>query len=305
MYFHKSYPLFFLLLVIVFSCKLGEPLPIDYHNKILFTSSLSGKEQLYMMNPDGKDMIQITSGQYWHNNGRWSPDAKKIVCNTEEGTTTAGFEMVVMDSDGNNRKLLGWGNQMTWHPDGDIIVFSYWQGAELGIYNNKLYSIKTNGENRQIISENYVGSHSFSPDGDKIVFSKSDSSKQIVIVEYPSFNNPTYIGPINGGGYPSWSPSGKKIAFSFTDSTSIIDGLLLSNIYLMNIDGTDIIKLTNHSTKEHYSFPRWSPDSEKVIFLGIGLDDTESTYLYIVNNDGTNLHKIIDGNSITSCDWSK
>ncbi|MGE5798095.1 MAG: TolB family protein [Ignavibacteria bacterium] len=43
---------------------------MDYNNKILFTSSRSGKEQLYTMNPDGTNIKQITSGQYWHNNGR-------------------------------------------------------------------------------------------------------------------------------------------------------------------------------------------------------------------------------------------
>ncbi len=192
--------LYFLIIGLVIislnSCDTTEPELLNYHNKILFTSSRSGKEQLYMMNPDGTNIKQLTNGQYWHNNGRWSPDAQKTVCNTEEGTTTAGIEMVVMNSDGSNRILLGYGNQMSWYPDGSKIIFSYWQGAEVGIYNNKLFSIDPEGKSRKVISDKYAGSHTFSPDGSQIAFSvKPDSLIRIIILDYPLFDNPIYIGP--------------------------------------------------------------------------------------------------------------
>ena len=132
------------------SCDTTEPELFDYHNKILFTSSRSGKEQLYMMNPDGTDIVQITSGQYWHNNGHWSSDAQKIVCNTEEGTTTGGFEMVVMNADGSNRTLLGWGYQVSWVPNESCILFTY-SALEIKDFNAKLYSINADGSNRKII----------------------------------------------------------------------------------------------------------------------------------------------------------
>jgi hypothetical protein len=99
-----------LLNLLLISCDTTEPQPTDFHNKILFTSSRTGKPQLYMMNPDGSGIRQITSGNYWHSDGKWSSDAKQIICNTEENSTTAGSSMVVMNVDGSNRKLLGYGN---------------------------------------------------------------------------------------------------------------------------------------------------------------------------------------------------
>jgi len=287
--------------LILNSCNTTEPEAIDYHNKILFTSNRSGNNQLYMMNPNGTDIKQITSGEYWHNNGRWSPNANKIVCNTEEETTTAGSEMVVMYSDGSNRILLGWGSQMCWYPDGSKIIFSYWQGAEIGVYITTLHSIEPNGENRKMISEKYAGTFTFSPDGIKIAFSvKPDSLTRIVILNYPSFDRPTYIGPQGPYG-PSWSPDGTCITFSKKEiSTELND-----DIYVMNSDGSNIRKITSNTSSRPYIYPRWSPDGEKIIFLAYTVDGTQKWYLYMVNKDGTDLHKVIDDDSITSCDWSK
>jgi len=140
-----------LILIIICNCKIDKnPLiydPISYHNKILFTSNRSGKDQLYMMNPDGTGIRQITSGKWWHNNGRWSPDAQKIVCHTEENTTTAGIQMVVMNSDGSDRKLLGYGFQMSWHPDGNEVLFIHLPGSELGYRFRFIYSLNISNLN--------------------------------------------------------------------------------------------------------------------------------------------------------------
>jgi Tol biopolymer transport system component len=294
-----------ILLIILSGCSddnVTDPDPIDYHNKILFTSFRSDEPQLYMIDPDGTNMIQITSVPYWHNDGRWSPDAQKIVCNTEQGSSTAGMEMVVMDSDGSNRKLLGWGNQMSWHPDGNSIIYSYWQGAEVGIENNKLFSVKPNGENRQVLSEDYVGNHSFSPDGTQIAFPfNQDSLKGIVILDYPEFNNPVYISlGTQIGRDPCWSPDGIEIVFSYKENSTE-----LNSIYIMNSDGTNIRRIIYNNSDLHYYSPRFSPDCFKIIFLGHALDGTARSYLYIVNEDGTDLHKVIDDDYVTSCDWSR
>jgi len=291
---------YLLTMLILNSCDTAEPQPANFHNKILFTSSRSGKEQLYMMNPDGTNIRQLTSGQYWHNNGRWSPDAQKIVCNTEEGTSTAGFEMVVMNSDGSNRKLLGYGNQMSWYPDGSKIIFSYWQGEEVGIYNNNLFSSDPEGKNRIVISEKYVGNHTFSPDGSKIAFTvKPDSLTRIVILNYPQFDNPVYVGPPVAI-YPNYSPDGNDFAFSKRENKN-----MQHDIYLMNTNGFNIRRVTNNISEMPYVRPQWFPEGDKIIFLAHTIDDTQKWYLYMVNKDGTDLHKIINDDSITSCDWSK
>jgi Tol biopolymer transport system component len=257
-----------------------------------------------MMNPDGSDIKQITSGEYWHNSGRWSPDAKKIVCNTEEGTTTAWVQMAIMNADGSDRKLLGYGSQMSWHPDGSIILFTYCPSCEIGIFNMKLYSIDSGGNERVIVSEDFAGETAFSPEGDQVAFVFSDASDtipspRIIIMNYPTFSNTKPIGP-EGAVSPFWSPNGNEITFSKREIRTEPN----DNIYIMNTDGSNIRRITNNTSNMPYIYPRWSPDGEKIIFLSYTVDGTQKWYLYMVNNDGTDLHKIIDDDTVTSCDWS-
>ena len=298
-----------LLNLLLISCDTTDPNNYnDYHNKILFTSSRSGKPQLYVMNPDGSGIRQITSGNYWHTDGRWSPDAKQIVCNTLENSSTAGLEMVVMNVDGSNRKLLGYGNQMSWHPNGGKIIYENCPSCEIGIFEAALYIIDSNGQNR-IKLPIEGGYPDWSPDGNNILISvphyeDSKLSAQLTIVDYPNFSNAKPVGPVNAG-YAVWSPNGTEIAYAYTDSLYTVNGTPLSNIYLMDSDGSNLKKISNHSTTEHYFLPRWSPDGQKIIFLAQTVDGSEKSYLYIVNKDGTNLHKVIGDSSIKSCDWSK
>ena len=297
--------IFLIILTIAFSsCDTTEPKEIvDYHNKILFTSSRSGKQQLYMMNPDGTNIRQITSGKYSHFAGRWSTDATKIVCNTEERTTTAGTQMVVMNADASQRKLLVWGTQMSWYPDGSKILFAHCPSCEIGIFEINVYLFNLNNTNLKELIRN-AGAAEFSPNGDRIIFGEPDyignpPMPKVKIINYPGLTDTSTIGVLIH--YPSWSPDGKEIAFSRRETTSSYN----YDIYIMNINGSNLRRITNNKTNEPYIYPRWSPDGKKIIFLSYTVDGIKKWRIYMINVDGSNLHRIIEDNSVTSCDWSK
>ncbi|GAB4370964.1 MAG: S9 family peptidase [Calditrichia bacterium] len=63
---------------------------------------------------------------------------------------------------------------------------------------------------------------------------------------------------------PQISPDGKKIAFVVSEYF-LEEGKSNSEIYLMNIDGSDLRQLTNNPASDRH--PRWSPDGKWLLFV--------------------------------------
>src|ERR1051325_4364614 len=77
--------------------------------------------------------------------------------------------------------------------------------------------------------------------------------------------------------FPAWSPDGAKIAFGRTASP------VKSQIYVMNADGSNSIRITNNSASD--SQPSWSPDGTKIAFVS---DRDGNSEIYVMNADGSN-----------------
>jgi len=82
--------------------------------------------------------------------------------------------------------------------------------------------------------------------------------------------------------HPVWSPDGTQIAF-----TSDFHTALPSNIYVMNADGTNVVRLTDSLNDFD---PAWSPDGTQIAFRS-NRDGIVSS-IYAMNVDGSNLHRI-------------
>src|SRR4051794_32287608 len=55
-----------------------DPSPSPGGKKLVFISVISGKEQLFTMDADGKNIAQLTRDDADHEDPAWSPDGKKI-----------------------------------------------------------------------------------------------------------------------------------------------------------------------------------------------------------------------------------
>jgi Tol biopolymer transport system component len=291
------------------SCNTGVEPEINYHNKILFTSSRSGQQQLYMMNPNGTEIRQITTGPYWHYFGRWSPDAQKIVALTTQNITTACVQMVVMNAVGTNRRLIGCGVQMAWSPDGKKIAFSFCPSCELGDRSKYIYVVNAaDGKWAQLtnIPNVFDTTPCWSLDGNYIYFSSNRHD--------PSNNNPEIYRMNTDGsnivrvtftpsGYstsPSISPDGDQIVF-----VSNREGITPPAIFIMKTDTSALTKIAEPPVGEVFNYPRWSSDGMKLTFVSGLTDGSARTYVYVVNIDGTNLRRLIpEDSTATLPDWS-
>jgi Tol biopolymer transport system component len=84
---------------------------------------------------------------------------------------------------------------------------------------------------------------------------------------------------------PAWSPDGTKLVFSSLReiSPTFPDGGNY-DIYVMNADGTSLVRLTNFPGNELQ--PTWSPDGSKIAFVADG--DGGLSQIYSMNANGTN-----------------
>lgn len=74
-----------------------------------------------------------------------------------------------------------------------------------------------------------------------------------------------------------WSPDGSRVALA-------ING----NIFLMNADGTNLIKLTQDRTDEE---PAWSPDGKKIAFIR-SYGDKDELQIYVMGVDGAGVSQL-------------
>ena len=153
----------------------------------------------------------------------------------------------------------------------------------------------------------------WSPDGRRVAFYQNNIS---------TFNNPICIWNTDGSGQncfqpdglgywgadgPSWSPDGTRITFSFISSDPTTAG---QNIYVMNVDGSGVAKLTNYHYPDSFpqaSYPAWSPDGSKIALSISNNNDSyglKGSNIFVMNTDGTGLVQLTTDNLSQGPVWS-
>ena len=113
--------------------------------KILFQSNETGNWQICMMNEDGSNIRQLTTGSSNNNFIDWSPNNRKICFVSDR---TGNEEIFVMDSNGENQKQLTFNDARDihpyWSPNGNRIFFS---STRAGAGNFEMYEMDSQGKN--------------------------------------------------------------------------------------------------------------------------------------------------------------
>ena len=91
-----------------------DPVPSPDGKKLVFISMLSGKEQLFTMDVDGSNVVQITPDDADHEDPTWSPDGSRIAFVL---ITKDRHSIAVMRTDGSNVEVLTPSEQNTIHPN--------------------------------------------------------------------------------------------------------------------------------------------------------------------------------------------
>ena len=245
--------------------------------KILFTSTRDGNSEVYMMNPDGSEQVNLTQHPASDFSAAWSPTGDKILfVSDRQGTRVQ--DLYLMDPDGSNvrrvfkRKITAWRGSPTWSPDGKHFAYVTRNRARP---KSDLY-LGTFGEEDAELLPHCVYP-AWSPDGSEIACHISTrpqtSHLTFINVRTRETERPLPTKALRWQFQPSWSADGNRLAFSgIKDLLPVILDRDLHNawldklaIFIVNRDGTGLRQLVEEDGP-YAQYPVLSPDGSEVLY---------------------------------------
>jgi TolB protein len=243
---------------------------------IVFTSNRGGSHQIYVMDADGANQRQVTSGFDRADGAAWSPDGRRIAfVGSRDGKSA---QIHVMNADGSGQTQVTNEtpgvptNRLVWSPDGAQIAFAR---------NYRIHVINADGSAKRSVGwSGSLDTFDWSPDGTKFVFSglSSDADRQFGLFVIGA--DGSGVTRLTSGRHdnPAWSSDGQRIAFNRPNQLG--QG---AEIYVMNADGSGATAIT--PGKYARMQPVWSPDDQKIAFHMNPL--TNNIDIYVMNADGS------------------
>ncbi len=267
-------------------------------NKIAFSTNRDDNVEIYSMNADGSDQVNLTNNNYVDAVPDWSPDGKKIALSSNRDGNS---EIYTMDADGSNVQRLTVSKPLDdrpkWSPDGKKIIFNTDRDG-----NNEIYVMDSDGNNQLRLTTNESSDYNarWSPDGKKIVFnSERDGNPEIYLMDAAGSNQKRLTFNSAKDYAPCFSPDGNRIIYySNTDGND--------EIYIMNLEGGNQVRLTNN--KDADQSPLWisatlegtNINTPPVIPIKLcGGSDNVTNFKYTSGEDQVHYVKITPGKSGT------
>ena len=257
--------------------------------KIAFTSWREGSSDVWIMNVDGSDPVNLTQGRH----GRcvspaWSPDGTKIAY-LDVGADYSIGDIWVMDADGGNPQQMGslanpGFEDLIWAEDGSLIYY-YIQ------HRSEVFVVALDGSGSSLmdwreaawIVKGSLDSRGLSPDRTKladVVLQDSEGDAYLYLAIFapgevpqpseqiedllnridfrviPLPDLPYQQAELEPGQFrpatpePTWSPDSMKIAFSARNEQGD------EEVWVVDIDGSNLVNLTDGLGGD---YPAWQP----------------------------------------------
>ena len=244
--------------------------------KILFSSSRDGNWEVYMMNSDGSEQVNLTQHPDGDRGAVWSPTGEQILF-TSDRRRKHVWDLYLMDADGSNvrrvfkKKVEGWRDNPAWFPDGKRFAYNY-TDRDRGKYG--LY-LGTFGE-EDVEPLPYGQSPAWSPDGSEIaciVSHQFGARLTFINVRTRETEQPLPDKVLLWQSSPSWSAAGDRLAIR--GNTHPIPAILdrdlhdawadKDTIFIVNRDGTGLRQLVEEAGPSA-RWPALSPDGSEVLY---------------------------------------
>ena len=255
--------------------------------RILFSSARKGGYDLFKMDPQGYNVVRMTSFGYYASEPAWSADNKRIamIRPRRDGANVEHSDIFLMNADGTNKH---WARSQpsvfdirfpSWSSDGVHLAVSVFLGgkpylATMDVTNGNLAFVTFAGK---IIQGNYP---SYDPTGKKILYLNA-TGKIIAMIDPATDTGYWLVTSETIMASPRFSPDGTKIAYSKLVGSNI-------DVYVKYLYGGTVKRLTTDPAWD--GSPTWSPDGTRIAFESAR---TGKSQIYVMSaSTGGNLTRI-------------
>jgi TolB protein len=237
-----------------------------------------GDRDIYVMNADGSSVTRLIHRDESDETPIWSPDGSQILFSSY--ITDENNELFIMNVDGTGITQLtddpGRDGHQKFSPDGATIIFNSQRDDDGNseITNYEIYEMNRDGTGVRRLTDfpEWDTYPSISPDGTKVLWrrvlpaggnSRSGRNSEIFVMNRDGSGPVNLTGNPAFDGYPAWSPDGSKIVFASNRAGKIPGNF---HIYIMNADGSDVVRVLDNDATAEDARPQWSPDGSRMLF---------------------------------------
>ena len=257
------------LLLPLLGCSDGPTdLPDASRDRIVFVSDASGNYDIYAIDQDGGNRVQLTSAATSELQPTPSPDGSRIAFVSNGGVGLA--EIFLMNPDGTGAiqitglpgQFPGLATMPSWSPDGLRILFTGYLG---GMGQGDLFVMNADGSNWvNLTNDDSMPDEygAWSPDGRQIAFARWAGSPLLLHIHVMDADGGN-VRQLTSGEFddlsPAWSPDSRRIVFARQTA-----GGTASRIYWVSSTGAGLRPLTDDQGVD--SEPSWSRDGKRLLF---------------------------------------
>jgi Tol biopolymer transport system component/subtilase family serine protease len=269
--------------------------------KIVYASDINGNNDIFIMNPDGTSQANLTNDPADDWQPDISPDGTKIVFHSNRA---GSYDIWMMNTDGTGLYRVTTDSSSEQHPsfspDGQRIVFNSGKAG-----NADIWIMNMDGSNLQRLTDDPAPDAvpTWSPDGSRIVFASGRSGLCDIYSMNTDGSNLQRLTFSTDDSAADINYDSSQIAFTSNRArnyTPIGYEYRQGDIYLVNIDGTNLNLISDLSYYSHH--PSFSPAGQSIAFT---TDQSGNHDVWRMNIDGTGLIQLTNSSSRESVPtWS-